>query len=277
MEVSFNTTIKDGKMRLDSIQLDPVFDLDTRSTIMKLVKDGAEALTGDLPEPEAPFQVIEMQDLAGDVEEPGTPSSGGPGNPGSDPSTPGSDPGTPSSGGPGNPGSDPSDPGSPSSGDPDSPAPGSGSTPGSPSTPGTDYQSAFSEIFHTAESDLMNFLLGGGGELSDPADPAGGVSAAPDPNEDPLFKHTWGTLEFSPLRFVITNGDINNPDVSQFRGGMHGPIGFGWQPGAKFLLGVGFRGNALGSEFIRLANTTDISFISGNASFMRSAGFKWDN
>ncbi len=92
---------------------------------------------------------------------------------------------------------------------------------------------------------------------------------------------TWGTLELSPLRFVIPNSDVNNPDVPQVRSGFRSG-GVGWAPGVKYIAGVGYQNNftLLGATFtvqVRWATVADGYLAFGSDAYSRSLGFKWDD
>jgi hypothetical protein len=90
----------------------------------------------------------------------------------------------------------------------------------------------------------------------------------------------WGTLEFSFARVLVVNSDVNNTAID-FRGGFQYG-GMGWQPGIKYIAGVGadFKYTDLetglaGAGFMRMVSVLEGHCMFGPPNFIRSASSAW--
>lgn len=102
-------------------------------------------------------------------------------------------------------------------------------------------------------------------------------------------RFTWGVQEWSPLRFVMPNADLGNG--APFAGGFR-YAGTGWQPGCKYIAGIGFGGKytvpyfppglpvPVGTPYIdgyvRNVVLTDAYALFGSADFIKAMGYPWE-
>jgi hypothetical protein len=209
IEVTLNMSVINGHHRLDLIQFDPVFDLDTRTWLGEMAAKGMERLLAPLVNGTQATQVLQGMDFA-------VPSSL------------------------------------------------TGLSPQMGEFAGK-LLSSTAGFVSTGFKDYLNPFL------KSMRDKFQSISGA-----EP---RTWAVAEFSPLRFVVVNSDVENPDIA-FRGGFRYG-GVGWQPGVKFIAGVGAMYESkvetvTYTGFGRVVAVADLYGAYGPDGFIRSMGFPWE-